>query len=164
MTNQHPRKAIVNPNITKEMVETIETFKCKFKLKYGITPYVSINTRGNYMGQLSLKELFDIVNEALANKVGHKYKEGILTATRLREVVLYRQAFCKIGMHLGYKVTSIAEFINKNHATVIHSVRNIDNLLSVDDIDVTTCMNELYTLIETYISMKEYEEVLQQAG
>jgi hypothetical protein len=164
MNKQPIRKPIVNPDISREMMDTIEVFKFKFKLRYGIMPYVSVNTRGNYMGQLSLKELFEIVNEALEDKVGKKHKEGILNPTRLREVVLYRQAFCKIAMHLGYKVTSIAEFIRKNHATVIHGIRNVDNLLSVEDIDMTTCMDELYTLIETYISRKEYEEILQQTA
>lgn len=163
MNKQPIRRPIVNPNISREMLDIIEAFKLKFKLRYGIMPYVSVNTRGNYMGQLSLKELFEIVNEALEDKVGKKHTDGILTPTRLREVVLYRQAFCKIAIHLGYKVTSVAEFIRKNHATVIHSVKNIDNLLSVEDIDVMTCMDELYTMIETYISRKEYEEIIQQA-
>lgn len=162
MVKHEVRKAIVNPNLSKDMVDAIEAFKYKFKLKYGVIPYVSVNTRGSYMGELSMKELFDIVNEALEEKVGKKHTNGILETTRLREVVLYRQAFCKIGIHLGYKVTSIAEFINKNHATVIHSIRNIDNLLSVSDVDVSTCMNELYVKIEDYISKKEYEEILQK--
>lgn len=163
MNKEAIRKAIVNPDISKEMMESIEVFKIKFKLMYGITPYVSVNTKGNYMGQLSLKELFELINGALEEKTGKRYIKGILTATRLREVVIYRQAFCKLASNLGYKITSIAEFIGKNHATVIHSIKNIDNLLSVDDIDVTVCMDELYSTIENYISRKEYEEILQHA-
>lgn len=142
------------------MADYVDMFKTKFKLKYGITPYVSITTKGHYNGKLSLQELLDVVNKMFETHVGAKYNDGIFSNSRKREVVTYRHAFCKISHSLGYKLKSIADFINKNHATVIHSIRNVDNLLKSNDFEMTRCMDELYVEMERYITKKEYEKIV----
>lgn len=160
--NQTPfKKMILNPNLSKEMAEQMELFKSKFKLMFGITPYVSINTRGTYIGEISLKELFDIVNQLLDETSSKHYPNGIRNNSRLREIVIYRQAFCKIANSIGYKITSIANFLEKNHATVIHSIRNINNLLLVNDAEIMACMDEIYTRVECHIIQKENEETVR---
>lgn len=151
----------ITPGIAKEMSDYVDAFKLKFKLKYGITPYVSISTKGHYNGKLCLQELLDIVNKVFEDNVNVKYHDGVFSQSRKREVVTYRHAFCKISYSLGYKLKSIAEFINKNHATVLHSIRNVDNLLKSNDFEMTRCMDELYVEIEKYITRKEYEKILQ---
>ena len=152
---------IVPPGVAKEMSDYVNAFKLKFKLRYGITPYVSISSKGHYNGKLSLQELLDIVNKVFEENVDVKYQDGVFTQSRKREVVTYRHAFCKISYSLGYKLKAIADFINKNHATVIHSIRNVDNLLKSHDFEMTRCMDELYVEIEKYITRKEYEKILQ---
>ena len=151
---------IITPGVAKEMSDYVDAFKLKFKLKYGITPYVSISTKGHYNGKLSLQELLEIVNKVFEDNVNVKYQDGVFSHSRKREVVTYRHAFCKISYSLGYKLKSIAEFINKNHATVIHSIRNVDNLLKSHDFEMTRCMDELYVEIEKYIMKKEYEKLI----
>lgn len=152
---------LITPGIAKEMSDYVDAFKLKFKLKYGITPYVSISTKGHYNGKLCLQELLDIVNKVFEDTVNVKYHDGVFSQSRKREVVTYRHAFCKISYSLGYKLKAIAEFINKNHATVLHSIRNVDNLLKSNDFEMTRCMDELYVEIEKYITKKEYEKILQ---
>ena len=148
------------PGMVKEMADYVDAFKIKFKLRYGITPYVSISTKGHYNGKLSLQELLDIINETFEKHSDVKYQDGVFSHSRKREVVTYRHAFCKISHSLGYKLKSIAEFINKNHATVIHSIRNVDNLLKANDYQMTRCMDEIYVDMERYITKKEYEKIL----
>lgn len=166
INTQKPEKELnrpesITPGIAREMANYVDMFKVSFKLKYGITPYVSINTKGHYNGKLCLEELLDIVNKVFEVHVGVKYQDGVFSQSRKREVVTYRHAFCKISYSLGYKLKAIAEFINKNHATVIHSIRNVDNLLKSNDFEMTRCMDELYVEIEKYITRKEYEKILQ---
>lgn len=160
MNQTHFKKLVLNPNLSKEMVEQMELFKCKFKLMFGITPYVSVNTRGNYVGEISLKELFDIINQRLNETSSKPYPDGIRSTSRLREVVIYRQAFCKIANSIGYKITGIANFLEKNHATVIHSIKNINNLLIVNDPEILACIDDIYSRVESYIIQKENEETV----
>jgi len=146
---------IIGQEMTPEMKENIDLFKYKFKLMFGLVPYVSITSRGLYVGEISMRELLSITNEALCESYPEHFDAGILSKTRLKPVVMYRQAFCKVASNLGYGCTSIGRFIEKNHATVVYSVRNVDNLLGVGDMDMQTCMDNLYTRIEKHIMEKK---------
>lgn len=60
-------------------------------------------------------------------------KKELLSKRRLRYIVLPRQVLMYI-LRKEYKLTleRIATLLNKNHATVLHSVNTIDNLMSYD--------------------------------
>lgn len=154
MDKKQKTNPIIGKEMTYEMKEYIDVFKYKFKLLFGIMPYVSVTSRGLYVGEISMRELLDITNDLLFDTCGHHVEAGIMSKTRLKPIVIHRQAFCKVASNLGYGCTSVAKFLDKNHATVVYSVRNVDNLLAVGDMDMQTCMDELYTRIETYILRK----------
>jgi len=148
---------IIGHEITNEMKDYIDVFKVKFKLMFGITPYVSITSKGLYIGEISMRELLQITNQALGESCNIEFPAGIMSKTRLKPVVMYRQAFCKVASTLGYGCTSIGKFLDKNHATIVYSVRNVDNLVSIGDLDMQTCLDQLYTRIEHFIIMNENE-------
>ena len=60
-------------------------------------------------------------------------EKELLSKRRLRYIVLPRQVFMYI-LRVEYKLTleRIATLLDKNHATVLHSVRTIDGLMSYD--------------------------------
>lgn len=146
--------AVIGNEMTPEMKEYIDVFKYKFKLMFGITPYVSITSKGLYIGELSMRELLAITNQALNDALKDEKKFDITTKTRLKPVVLYRQTFCKVASSLGYGCSAIGKFLDKNHATVIYSVKMVDNLVSVGDMDMQTCVDEVYARIEMYMINK----------
>jgi chromosomal replication initiation ATPase DnaA len=157
--NEHYTASLTKCPITDKMREDIQSFKEKFQLKYRITPYVSINTKRSYIGELSMSELLELVNRKMTERYERK-TASILDHTRKRPIIIYRQVFCKMAMSLGYGPTAIASFIKKNHATVIHAVNLIDNLIDTGNVEMISCVNEMYAEIESYISNKEYEKVI----
>lgn len=157
--NEYYRINLTKSEMTDKMKEDIEAFKRKFELKYRITPYVSINSKKNFMGELSMSDLLDIVNKRMHYMHGGNLG-GIIQATRRRPVVIYRQVFCKIALSLGYGASVVGKFLNKNHATVIHAVKLVDNLIETGDKNMTDCVNDIYMEIEKYLFEKEYEKVL----
>lgn len=61
-------------------------------------------------------------------------KEKISGKDRMKKIVITRQLYCYIAReHFRYNLTEIANSINKDHTTVIHSYRNVKNMLDVDD-------------------------------
>ena len=156
----HYRINFTHSELTDKMREDIETFKKRFELKYNITPYISINHKRNFVGEISLTELFNIINQYMKTHNQEKFELGILQPTRKRPVVLFRHIFCKIATSLGYGPTVISNYINKNHATVIHSVTSVNNLLETGDTYTMQSVNDIYMEMEKYLSKREYEKIV----
>lgn len=142
---------VIGKELTSEMKEYIDAFKYKFKHMFGVIPYVSITSKNLYVGEISMRELLQITNKALEESCPTTFSDGILSKSRLKIVVMYRQAFCKVASSLGYGCTAVGRFIDKNHATVVYSVRQVDNLLATNDLDMNTCLDNIYTKIENHI-------------
>lgn len=80
-------------------------------------------------------------------------REQFYSEKRGRPLVLARHLFCYISrVKLGHKLVPIAQFIKRDHTTVIHGITTIQNLLSINDEQVQT----LYLSIIDAIT-KEYE-------
>ena len=82
-----------------------------------------------------IEELKKIVNDV--------FLVDIEVKDRKREIVDARKVYSKILKDSGYSYELIGETINKNHATIIHYIKNIEYLLSYDQI-----------LREKYVSCK----------
>lgn len=52
--------------------------------------------------------------------------------TRKREIVDARRVYSKILRDFGFSYQHIGDSINKDHATIIHYIKSIDNLLTYD--------------------------------
>jgi len=76
------------------------------------------------MKQKEIEGLKRIVNEA--------FLVDLDVDNRKREVVDARKIYSKILRDIGYSYEAIGSTINKNHATIIHYVKNIEHLLSYD--------------------------------
>lgn len=99
--------------------------------------------------QEEIDELQKIVNDV--------FLVDIQVKGRKRGVVDARKVYSKILRDSGYSYELIGETINKDHATIIHYVKNIEYLLSYDRI-----------LIDKYIAcknvfIKNKKSILDQA-
>ena len=71
-----------------------------------------------------MKELIKIVNEV--------FLVDLTLNNRKRETVDARKVYSKILRDSEYSYEFIGKTINKDHATIIHYIKNIDHLLSYD--------------------------------
>jgi len=81
-------------------------------------------------------------------------KENFFSKSRARVFVLARHMFFYIARHkLGHKLVVIANYIGRDHATVMHGIDTVKNLLAVND----TQAQAIYLKIIEAIT-KEYEQ------
>ena len=95
-------------------------------------------------------------------------KEDILRKTRLDKIVEARQVFCYIStwiLNKPYGVITVGKFLGLTHGTVIHSRRNISNLMEVDKhlaLEINTLIFKMGLNPENrnrYIDSEEYREI-----
>lgn len=63
--------------------------------------------------------------------------------SRLSSLVLYRQIYCYIEKQTGRTLGDIGRDVNRNYATIIHSVRRIEELISIGDREVLGLLDGL---------------------
>ena len=61
--------------------------------------------------------------------------------SRREDAVIHSQAFCKICKEFNYGPSEIARFLEKDHSTVIYSIRKASDLLSINDNRFLTVYN-----------------------
>tara|TARA_B110000967_G_C18430950_1_gene338495 strand:+ start:78 stop:545 length:468 start_codon:yes stop_codon:yes gene_type:complete len=138
---------MINNLISENIDSDINLFIEDIKSKYGINIHVVLgggvaNKKQTYL--ISLETLLDeaysamcIYNPHLENITSLKQK------TRKQEVVQWAHSFSHIAWHYGYSKTAISLALDKNHATVIHSVKSVTNFLSIKDPMTTNIHNLL---------------------
>jgi chromosomal replication initiation ATPase DnaA len=85
---------------------------------------------------LHIKKITQMIDKILTvcSNVSGIPEETIKGKNRFRSIVVVRQIFCYIAReHFNYGLVEIADVINKDHTTVIHSYRLIKNLLELKD-------------------------------
>lgn len=84
-------------------------------------------------------------------------KENFFSSSRARSFVLARHLFFYIARYkLGHKLVPIAQYIGRDHATVMHGIDTISNLLAVNDSQV----QPIYLKVIEALA-KEYEQPAQ---
>jgi chromosomal replication initiation ATPase DnaA len=136
----------------KVIKKLVDEFQQNFYDKVGFRPVVIINREEEKVVQkvLSLDDLKEIVDSHLPEKFktnGWTLESGY----RYREVVMLRQIFCYIAKKQGYNLKPIGEKLgNRDHTTVIHSVRTASNLLATDPIFISVYDNIIYDLVKNH--------------
>ena len=70
---------------------------------------------------------------------------------RKREFVIFKQLFCYICNKMGFTLQYTGSYINRHHASVIHSVKQAKGLLDVGDTQFTEAHEELKRNIKNYV-------------
>jgi chromosomal replication initiation ATPase DnaA len=84
-------------------------------------------------------------------------KDNFFSSSRARPFVLARHLFFYIARYkLGHKLMTIAQYIGRDHATVMHGIDTVNNLLAVNDSQV----QPIYLKIVEALT-KEYEQPAQ---
>ena len=136
----------------KIIKKLVDEFQQNFYDKVGFMPTVIINREKEKIVQnaLSLDDLKKIVD----SHIPEKFKNMGCTLEskhRYREIVMLRQIFCYIAKKQGYNLNPIGEKLgNRDHTTVIHSVRTASDLLGTDPVFISIYDNIIYDIVKTY--------------
>jgi hypothetical protein len=151
-----------------EMTNEIQKFKIEFESKYNKNLNILISDKSDVI--VNVKQWED---EVVAMKEAHQIKtievlEKIVLGTmrklypefkmrslgkdcRKREFVIFKQLFCYMCNKMGFTLQYTGSYINKHHASVIHSVRQAKGLLDIGDIQFTEAHEKLKENIKNYV-------------
>tara|TARA_B110000503_G_scaffold27536_1_gene43947 strand:- start:5468 stop:5911 length:444 start_codon:yes stop_codon:yes gene_type:complete len=131
----------------------VKHFKSRLSKKYGVHAIIIYNFIPKIKGPLELHEL-----EAICNKFVDKnlYPGGIRNRSRITQIVTYRQLFMYVACKMGYTITYTSNYLNFDHATVIHSRKSISSLLEINDEKVVIAFKKIEDGIEEYIRNKYF--------
>lgn len=134
-------------NLTAE--DSIREFKRIFQLTYGIEVFVVAKGSRIDFPKISLKNLEIVINEQLEKNFPGKWPEGIKTKRRKRDLTTLRACFYKIALDMGYTLHCIGDFIDIDHATVLHGNRTLCGLLIINAKEATINLNTIYHELKT---------------
>ena len=143
---------------SKEVEEEIARIKEQFKSKYGIN--LVILTPADAITRLTIPETGEIINRHLAKYSVDHYKKVAKKKSRREDAVIHSQVFCKICKDLNYGPSEIARYLEKDHSTVIYSIRKANDLLSINDNRFLT----VYNTVKREILDKMYGRDIQHSN
>lgn len=125
-----------------EAEKMIEDFSSEFYKKFGFWPVIRFNIKSFFIPKLTLDQLRILINDSFKESFPDVYTtEGMMLQTRKQLPILYRHIFFKIAREIGYTLKDIGRYAGFNHATVLHAVRRISDLLDIKDAEVTRNYN-----------------------
>lgn len=111
--------------------------------------FVTIN-----MQSVSLKEEF--VSTLICDHFGVEWK-AIIKDVRTRNIAAARHMYCYIMYeYVGETLTQIGARLNRDHSTVLNSLRVIKGFIEVNDQNVMECLNPIINRLN---NMRETEKV-----
>ena len=126
----------LNDKMKKELIDILELHKGYFGADVN---HLIETINGVKAVKYISKESKDII--ALVEKASGVSFSELKSGNRERNVVIARQyAFWRLYKHtysLGYPLVQIGKMLNRDHSTVIHSIKKIEEGLSVNDFLVT---------------------------
>lgn len=126
----------------EEAEKMIEDFSSEFYKKFGFWPIIRFNIKSFFIPKLTLEDLRKVVDESFQMTFPDVYTpEGMLRDTRKQLPVMYRHLFFKIGREIGYTLNDIGRYAGFNHATVLHAVKRINDMLEIKDTEITRNYN-----------------------
>jgi chromosomal replication initiation ATPase DnaA len=136
----------------KVIKKLVDEFQQNFYDKVGFRPVVIINREKDKIVQNALS--LDNIKKIVDSHIPEKFKNmgcSLESKHRYREVVILRQIFCYIAKRQGYNLNPIGEKLgNRDHTTVIHSVKTATDLLATDPIFISIYDNIIYDIVKTY--------------
>ncbi len=162
-----------------KMTNEIQKFKNKFESKYEKNISILISDKSDIVVDVKKWE-----DEIQAMKQAHQIKtieilEKLVLGTmrtlypefrmrslgkecRKREFVIFKQLFCYMCNKMGFTLQYTGSQINKHHASVLHSIRQVEGLLKIKDPQLCEAYEKLKENIRNYVRTIP-EDVKRQA-
>jgi hypothetical protein len=125
----------------------IKAFKDRILKIYGVKLFVYMNVNTNYdidlevMGKCTLKAI-------KTNHIEYRNINSLTVRKRPRSFLIYIQALSYIAYKNGYSKSSIGLYLNRTHATVINSIKMVENALFTNDKKILKTLDNILKEIE----------------
>jgi hypothetical protein len=130
----------INQQLTQDT--DIKKFKKKFFKKYGMHLYVY--SAGHHDYRVALGVFEDCTLIALKkNNPKYSYMNDLKYKLRERPYLVYTQAMAYLAHIGGHPKSKIGQHINKNHATIINSVKQVENALYTKEPLLNDALNNI---------------------
>ena len=150
-----------------EMTSYIESFINDFEKKFDKKIQINITEENSsikiktwkdeldalsHLNHLSkIKLLESLVLQAIKIHTNIKIKSLSNITTRRRNYILWVQCFSYMAWKIGMSKSAIGRLLNKNHATIIHSIKTVEALLSINEREMTQTYNRILKQIKDYV-------------
>jgi hypothetical protein len=139
-----------NQQLTQD--NDIKKFKKKFFKKYGVHLYIHSAGHPNYKIALEVLEECTLMALKLDNPK-YKWMENLKYKLRERPYLVYTQAMAYLGHIAGHSKSSIGHYMNKNHATIINSVKQVENALFTKEPMLNEALSNILKEIENHVGI-----------
>ena len=141
-----------------EMTDYIQSFINNFQDKYNRKLKVVVLDSDKKRIDKDVSKI-KILEKLILKTMHKKHPElshirSLKVTSRRREVIIWVQIYSYLAYELGYTLMYIGQSINRNHATVIHSIKVAKDLLSIKE----TGFIEVYELVLK--SIQEYVGII----
>tara|TARA_B100000780_G_scaffold161749_1_gene113062 strand:- start:546 stop:1061 length:516 start_codon:yes stop_codon:yes gene_type:complete len=137
-----------NQELTQKL--EIENFKEQFLQTFGLNVYVYTEQEPDF--KISLDIFHHCTLIALRNNLPeYNYLKNLKTKTRFRPYLAYVQAMSFMAFKEGHSKSSIALSIKRTHATVINSIRVVEDGFFCKDRNIVDAFNHIIKEIEIHV-------------
>ena len=147
----------MTPKMAKDLANFIEDFENEHQhsLSINVGSLRSSITFLKETENLTLEDLDSIVVSAMhtydLKLMSYKSLKGI--KSRRKEIIQWLQLFCFLGWRYGFSKISIGRYLIKHHATVIHSIKVIENYRDIRDKEYQKIVNHLKNYVKNYVGI-----------
>jgi len=129
---------------SKEILEKFLSEVYQRPVRVGIFEVIGGKKEINYEVSQVLRDVCEIT---------HITPEKMIGRSRVKEVVEARQLYyyiVKKVLRIGISLQHLANTLNQNHATVLHGINNINNMIETKDQRILTLLNKYYDYRNNY--------------
>lgn len=135
----------------------LKTYLVKMNLPF--TPVSALKYNEKWQDTLTLSEMITVVDADLMALFPNLHKGGVRSKSRKRDLVLRRQVLCVLGRDIELNLGTIGKELGIDHATVIHSIKNINSMLDTGNTEATRVFREINNLIRDYYFTKYGKDI-----
>lgn len=150
MYTNKPIQMPINQPLTQDI--EIKKFKKKFLKKYGVHLYIHAAGHSDYKIAL---DIFEECTLVALKKDNPKYKwmDNLKYKLRERPYLVYAQAMAYLAHIAGHTKLSIGHYTNKTHATIINSVKQVENALFTKEPLLNEALHNILKEIENNVGI-----------
>ena len=151
-----------------EMTNEIQLFKNEFESKYNKNINILVSDQSDLIVNIKQWEdeidamkdahqikTIEVLEKLVLGTMRKLYPEfkmrSLAKESRKREFIIFKQLFCYMCNKMGFTLQYTGSYINRHHASVIHSVKQAKGLLDVGDTQFTEAHEELKRNIKNYV-------------
>lgn len=99
----------------------------------------------------SLNLVSDATIEVMKNAYPALIYKDLKSRYRGRHYVMFRKLYCYIAYNLGYTCAAVGNHVDRDHSSVIHSRKSVEDMLYIQDKEYTENLKLINNIIEKHV-------------